>query len=486
MDGTATSSDSSETELAANIGVKGWWSSPGGPGPLLSIALPLMISAGFFSITLFTDRMLLYWYSEAAASAAMSGGSVYWTLVCLPMGLLGYISTFVAQYRGSGEVEKIGSAYRHAIRLAWCVVPLFAFCIFIAPTLFDSAGHSPALSRLESNYLRIVLVGGFGVLFYSVQSGLLTGHERTATVLAIDGIATALNLLLDFVLIFGWGPIPAFGLAGAAIATTVSFWIKVPIAHWVIHRDSTLTDTYRIASHHPWDRDIIRRLIVFGGPAGLQMLAEAACFTVILLQVGKLGELEMAATTLALGINVLAFVPMIGLGIGVGVVVGQKLTEGKPNIAARSVMSAMLVTICYTTVFAVLLGVIPESMVWIYRQGTPTERFEAIQPMLIPLLRFIAAYCILDGLQVVFVGAIKGAGDTVFVLLTTLAISVAAVLVGTLVQTYSGPSLHLWWWVILGWIFSMASAFGLRYWSGAWKSKRVIEQSENGSAFGSA
>ncbi|MFN3189643.1 MAG: MATE family efflux transporter [Aureliella sp.] len=452
-----------------------WWGAPGGPGPLLQIAMPLMIAAGFVSITLFTDRTLLYWKSESEASAAMGGGSIYWTIACLPMGLLGYISTFVAQYRGAGESLSIGTAYRHAIRLAWLLVPVFLLAMWIAPVLFESSGHTEHLVALETQYLRILLIGGIGVLFYSVQSGLLTGHERTATVLSIDGIATAVNLALDFVLIFGWGPIPAFGLAGAAIATSASFWIKIPIAHWVIRRDQTLVEEYEVLARHAWDWGIIRRLITFGGPAGLQMLAESACFAVILLQVGRLGELEMAATTLALGINVLAFVPMMGLGIGLGVIVGRRLTEGRADLAHRSVMSALLVTVCYTSMFALVLGLVPEWTIAIYRQGTPQERFANIQPLLIPLIRFIALYCILDGLQIVFVGAIKGAGDTWFVLGTTIFISVSAVLAGYLCQWYQGPSLHLWWYIITGWVATMGFAFASRYLSGAWKSKRVIE-----------
>ena len=313
------------------------------------------------------------------------------------------------------------------------------------------------------------------VLFYSVQSGLLTGHARTGTVLAIDGIATVINLILDVVLIFGFGPIPAMGVYGAALATAISFWIKVPIAQWVINKDVQLVDVYQVTVHHKWNRAVIARLLRFGGPAGLQLLAESACFTVVLLQVGRLGELEMAATTLALGVNVLAFVPMVGLGIGVGVLVGQRVTEGSADIAQRSVRSALLVSLCYTTVFAVLLGLVPEWMVWIYQQGTPQERFDKIEPILISLLRFIAIYCMLDGMQVVFVGAIKGAGDTLFVLLTTIAISTAAVSGGILVQSWTGPSLYLWWWVITGWILAMLVAFSARYLSGVWKSKRVIE-----------
>jgi MATE family multidrug resistance protein len=453
-----------------------WWFSDWGPGPLIRLALPLMISAGFISLTLFTDRILLYWHSEAAASAAMGAGTVYWTVICLPMGLLGYISTFVSQYRGAQHFPRIGVVYQHAMALAWCIVPALFLAMAMAWPLFTWAGHQPNLVRLEATYLRVLLLGGVGVLFYSVQSGLLTGQGRTPTVLAIDGIATLLNLVLDAVLIFGLGPIPAFGILGAGLATTLSFWVKIPIASWVIARDPQLVKDFQVGVRSRWEVAMFRRFITYGTPAGLQMLAEAGCFSVIMLQVGKLGELEMAATTLALGLNVLAFVPMIGLGIGVGVLVGQHLTEGRIDLARRTVTCALGVTTLYTSLFAGCLGLAPETMISIYAWGASEERFELIKPLLVPLLAIIAFYCVLDGLQVVFVGAIKGAGDTWFVLLATFLVSLGAILVGILCQNTLGPSLMLWWYVIAGWVTSMGIVFASRYFSGRWESKRVIER----------
>ena len=205
------------------------------------------------------------------------------------------------------------------------------------------------------------------------------------------------------------------------------------------------------------------------------MLAEAGAFTIIMLQVGKLGELPMAATTLALGLNVLAFVPMMGLGIGVGVLVGQRLTENRIDLAERTVTCASILAGCYTGVFAILLGLFPEFMVAIYSWGTETERFEQMRPMLVPLLRIIALYCVIDGFQIVFVGAIKGAGDTWFVLLATTILSFGVVLLGIAYEFWFGSSVLLWWWIIALWVLAMAIAFGGRFFQGKWKSMRVIE-----------
>jgi multidrug resistance protein, MATE family len=104
------------------------------------------------------------------------------------------------------------------------------------------------------------------------------------------------------------------------------------------------------------------------------------------------------------------------------------------------------------------------------------ERFAEMSPLLIPLLRIVAFYCIWDGLQIVFVGAIKGAGDTWFVLLATALVAGGAVVVGLVCEALLGSSLMLWWYVIAGWVAGMTLAFGFRYLQGRWKNMQVIER----------
>ncbi len=466
---------STDMERTTESSIASWWRSPWGPGPLIQVALPLMISSGLFSVTLFTDRTLLYWQAESSAAAAMGAGTLYWSLLCLPMGMLGYVSTFVSQYRGAGQPRQVGQVYQHGLMMAWLFVPVLLLGIWQAWSFFEWAGHSRELVQLESGYLRILLLGGIGVLFYSVQSGVLTGQGRTRTVLLMDGTASVVNLILDAVLIFGWGPIPACGIYGAAVATASSFWLKIPLAHWLISKDRSSAAIYGIGKRYPLRWSLLKRIAIYGAPAGLQQLAEAGCFSVIMLQVGRLGEIEMAATTLALGLNVLAFVPLMGLGVGVGVLVGQRLTEGRVDLARRSVSCAIVITVLYTSGFALLLGLFPDWMLGVYAIGTPPERFAEMRPILVPLLQIIALYCVLDGFQVVYVGAIKGAGDTWFVLIATILVAFSAIFAGIRCQAYFGPSLLLWWYVIAGWVATMGLVFAARYFSGSWESKRVIE-----------
>jgi MATE family multidrug resistance protein len=389
--------------------------------------------------------------------------------------MLGYVSTFVAQYRGAGQHQRVGAVYRHAIWLAWITVPAMLLVMVLAGYIFHWAGHAKTLADLEADYLRYLMIGGLATLFYSVQSGLLTGQGNTGTVLVIDVIATILNLVLTYLLIFGNSWLPEMGVKGAAIATSISFWIKLPLAHWAIHRHPTARQLYALDRSAPLDLKLIGRIINFGAPAGFQMLAESGCFVIIIMQVGNLGELPMAASTLALSLNTMAFVPMLGLGIATSVLVGEHITDGRLHLAKRTATISIATSVLYTSFFVIALGLFAQTTSLIYSWGTEPERFARIQPLLVPLLQIIGLYCVFDGLQIAFVGAIKGAGDTWFVLAATAAISVLVVSSGLLLQSQLGNSLLLWWWVIFGWVVAMAIVFSARYFSGAWESKRVID-----------
>ncbi|MFN9917718.1 MAG: MATE family efflux transporter, partial [Pirellulaceae bacterium] len=135
-----------------------------------------------------------------------------------------------------------------------------------------------------------------------------------------------------------------------------------------------------------WDRELMGRLLRFGWPSAVSSMAEAASFCIIVVLVGKLGEIPMAATTLALGVNMIAFIPMYGLGQAVGVLVGQRLTSHHADLAKRSVRSGLMIGIAYSSLFALAYGLIPHQVLNVYAWGTEPARFEEMRPIVVPLL----------------------------------------------------------------------------------------------------
>jgi MATE family multidrug resistance protein len=232
---------------------------------------------------------------------------------------------------------------------------------------------------------------------------------------------------------------------------------------------------YGMAAGRRFDAALFRRLLRFGGPNGLQFLVEVAAFTLFILLVGRLGPLDMAATTLAFNVNAVAFVPMLGLGIGLSPWVGQQGGGGPPAVAARAAWTTMWMAWAYMGTMAALYVLVPDLFLWGHASGTPPERFYELRGITVVLLRFVAAYCLLDAMNVVFCSVLKGAGDTRFILWTNLLTAfplVAVVWIG--ISRFGGGLIWCWIMVTL-WICGLGCIYLLRYLQGRWRTMRVIE-----------
>ena len=453
---------------------------------LLQTAWPLMLSTGLFSITLFVDRLFLFQYSDAAAAAAMSAGTLFWSVTCLPAGICGYTSTFVAQYLGVRRVDRAMHVVWQGCLLALALSPILVLLGLFSYRLFVAFGHSPELAKFEYEFFLGLVPGACATILSSALVGLFAGSGRPIVLLYCDAIATATNVVLDYGMIFGNLGFPRWGVAGAAIASSISLSLKCILlaifAYWYLRNnrfgawpiDSSVSNKLRDILK--LDFPLMRRLIRFGWPAGVSVVAEAWSFAIIMMIVGNLGERPAAATTLALGVNVLAFIPLIGLGIAVGVLVGKYLVQSELATAQRVVQAALTIGVIYSGVFAVLYGLFPDQVMNVYAIGNDPVRFEAIKPELKPLLYFIAAYCVFDSFQVIFSGVLKGAGDTLFVLLGHAIAGFGTVGLAIVGQKLFGwDGLYYWWGVISVWVVVLAIIFTARYLHGGWKSKRVIE-----------
>lgn len=453
---------------------------------LLNTAWPLMLSTGLFSITLFVDRLFLFQYSDAAAAAAMSAGTLFWSVTCLPAGICGYTSTFVAQYLGVRRVDRAMHVVWQGCLLALALVPILILLGVYSYRLFIAFGHPPELAKFEYEFFLGLVPGACATILSSALVGLFAGSGRPIVLLYCDAIATATNVVLDYGMIFGNLGFPAWGVAGAAAASSISLSLKCILlalfAYWYLRTnrfgdwasDNGVTRSLR--SVFKWDFPLMKRLIRFGWPAGVSVVAEAWSFAIIMMLVGNLGERPAAATTLALGVNVLAFIPLVGLGIAVGVLVGKYLVQSQVANAQRVVEAALIIGVLYSGIFAVLYGLFPELVMSIYGIGNDPVRFEAIKPELKPLLYFIAAYCVFDSFQVIFSGVLKGAGDTLYVLLGHAIAGFGTVGLAILGQKLFGwDGLYYWWAVISVWVIVLAIFFTARYLHGGWKTKRVIE-----------
>jgi MATE family multidrug resistance protein len=386
---------------------------------------------------------------------------------------------------GVHRIDKAIRVVKQGLLLGIAFGPFVLICAVLARWFF-SAVHSADLVEMETKYFHWIALGAWANILAAPLVGLFSGTSRTRTILVVDSIATVLNAVLDYLLIFGPWIFPELGIVGAALATSISLVFKLIVMLWIAGKTSWLPTKSELLKSTPkalsffrsgWRLDprMLSRLLFYGWPAAISSLAESISFTIIIILVGRLGTIYMEATTLALNVNLLAFIPMIGLGQAVGVLVGQRLTSGRSELARQSVRSGLTISLAYSMLFVIAYGLFPNYVLSIYAIGTEPQRFQLMRPIVLPLLWFIAAYCIFDAVQIVFVGALKGAGDTAFVLLGNLICGFTCVAAGKVIGDYVNGTLYWWWGVMMAWVVSLAMIFTLRYLHGGWLSKRVIE-----------
>ena len=441
---------------------------------MLRLAIPLIVSTASWSVMNFVDRMFLSWYSTDAMAAAMPAGMIHFALVCFPLGVASYVNTFVAQYNGAGHPKRIGAVVWQGARVGLICVPLFLCIIPLAPWMFHLAGHKPQLAALEILYFQTVALGAGAEVMAGALLSFFTGLGKNHVVMIVDTSASVINAVLAYGWVFGHFGLPALGIEGAAWATVVSLWLRVvAYAAWMMLPQ--YRRPYGLWTGRHFDAALFMRLLRFGGPTGLQLLADVGGFTVFLMLVGTLGPEAMAATTLAFTVNALAFVPMLGLGIALSMIVGEQLGRNDPALAARATWTSLCIAEIYMGAMAAVYVLLPDLLLVGYAAATSPAQFAHLRAVTVVLLRFVAAYCVFDALSVVFVGALEGAGDTRFLLISLLSISPVPLVVVGLGIHYAHWGLLPCWVVVTIWVSTLGLVFGARFLQGRWRDMRVIE-----------
>jgi len=452
------------------------WHCESGYREVLVLAIPLILSTGAWAIQHFVDRMFLTWYSPEAIAAAMPAGILNFTFMCFFIGTAGYASTFVAQYYGAKRYENIGPALWQGIHLSIIGGIGFLLLIPLAGPFFRYIGHDSAVQNCEIIYFQVLCFGAAPVIASSAMSGFFAGRGKTWPVMWVNVLATAVNLVLDYVMIFGnWG-FAERGIQGAAIATVLSQFLAVFVYAVLLFRPK-YDVRYHMLRGWRFDKALFIRLIRFGVPNGVQFFIDIMGFSAFILIMGRLGTIKLAATNIAFNINTLAFMPMIGFGIAISVLVGQHLGNNRADLAERAVYSGFHITFLYMTSVATLYVFAPNIFLLPYASQADPASFETIRKLTIVLLRFVALYSLFDTLTIIFASAIKGAGDTRFAMFAMLFISLFVfVLPSYVALVLFNAKIYTGWVIASTYIITLGLLFFFRFLGGKWKSMRVIEE----------
>jgi multidrug resistance protein, MATE family len=455
----------------------------GGWIELLTLAWPFILSNSFWTLQLLFDRVMLSRYGTDEVGAAMAAGILFWVPLSLFQGTAGYVTTFVAQYVGAGQLRRVGPVTWQALYFSLLSgLAFLALRPFVAPVV-ALGGHEPHLQQLEVTFLRGLALSGLPTLITQSACGFFAGRGASRVVLLINVSGMAVYGVLASLLIFGNSHlgIPDYGIAGAAMATVGGCCVSATLGLALMFRPR-YEEMYAIVSGWRFDAPLFGRLMRYGLPNGLGGALDPLVFAFFTQIVGRISAVALSATSVTFTLNMLAILPTLGIGQAVEVLVGRRLGENRDDVAARSAWTGLKLALLVTFLMAFAFVACPGPLVALFGgtgSGEDVRRVEVAE--LVPiLLRFVVVYCLFDTMNVVFSFALRGAGDTLFVTMVVLVFAWPVMVVPTWWGVTNGKGLYWAWSFASLYVILLALAFLFRFLQGHWRSMRVIEHGPPG------
>jgi MATE family multidrug resistance protein len=340
---------------------------------------------------------------------------------------------------------------------------------------FGLFGHDVNLIELEHTYYFYMLLASGAAISGEAAASFFRGLGKMRVEMCNNIFCVTLNIALDYCLIFGEFGFPAWGLAGAAIATAAAMWMRFLIYVTLMFIQDRNANQFHILRGMRLDFPLIGRLCYYGIPASLYAFLDTLTFTAFILLIGGLGTVQRNATTIAFTLNSFTFIPLHGIGIAVTSMVGNQLGRNRPDLARRIAMTAQMFGCIYTGCFGLAFLLCPGLFLSVFAVHQP-EGAAAAHDLTVILLRFIALYLFFDSCYIIFCSTLRGAGDTIFIAWMT---GILAPLLP--ICSYAGIHFFglgiLWCWTVLTMcVLVYCFCVILRYRSKVWESMRVIEK----------
>ncbi len=392
------------------------------------------------------------------------------------IGTAGYVNVFIAQYSGANDNKGVGASLWQGIYFSVFGAVIMALLALTATRLFEFIGHAPEIQKLEVIYFRILCCGTGAMILGTTLSCFYSGRGLTKNVMLVHIIGMIFNIPLDYAIINGvWG-FPELGIQGAGIATVMS-WILIAFIFIILIFNKKYNKCFSVWDARQFNPKLFMRLMKFGIPGGVQFFLDILAFTFFILIVGRLGKQELAVTNLVMSINALSYMPMFGFSMGVSTLVGQAMGGGKPNSAVIAANCTAHIALSYVFGLILLFVFFPIPLIKLF---LPTDMapadLKAIIDMGIILLRFVAAYLFFDSINIIYMGVLKGAGDSRFIMWSMGFASVFFLFIPVWVGvTNFGMGLYFSWTCITIYLFMLCLIIFTRFYKGKWKTIRIIE-----------
>jgi MATE family multidrug resistance protein len=427
----------------------------------------MILSTSTITVMQIIDAVVLSRHSSEAVAAIGPAGLAVILFQGFLFGTAGYAGTFVAHSHGRGDTQGVRASAWLGIHTSLISGMMALLAAWPIAQLFFLAGHDPQVAKNESVYFWICMAGSLFPVFSGALSGWLSGIGRPVIVTGVTFISFAVNAALAWGLVLGeWG-LPRMGIAGAALATVTAQMVSAILYALLFAKTGGFADSVA----RRFERAEFRRFLSLAAPFGLRISGELLAWTLFLVLVGRLGTVELAASSIAFRINGAAFFPALGLGQAAGVLVGHARGAGNDKDVPAIAWQSLAVCEIWMLAMAILFATASAPLVTFFAGDGP-ESVRIVETGS-QLLKFVAFYCIFDAANVMIGCVLASAGDTHWLARTFLACTgVFLALLWLVARTI--PGLVAEWTLATIFVFATAVIWSLRFQAGAWKKIQVI------------
>jgi putative MATE family efflux protein len=427
-------------------------------GPLRSavwkIAWPTMLTNIIGGVQGIIDQVLVGHLVGYTGNAAIGVASqIFIVVIVFIMSLFTGMSVLVARFAGAGEEDKVDrvvyQAFITAVGIAMLIMAPLGY--FLAPTLLDFVNAAPAVKAEALPFLRIMSMFSVGMLIFFMLGGALrsAGDARTPMMLGIA--LTVLNIVFNVILIRGFGPIPAFRTAGAAMGTCLASGLLALYALSKLIRGGWVVSFPRGGNRAlAPDWTIIRSLFRFGLPTGIQGIAMNVGGVFLLAFIGSVAQSAAAQAAFSVSYSQLfSFITWTSVGLmgAAAAVAGQNLGAGKPDRANEAVHVAARIAVAGAAFVGVFFFFFPRQLLAVFGMNEPVVVEIGTQ-----LLRVLSISGLFIAVALTYTGGLQGTGDTKSPLYISI-ISQIVVPLGicfVIQQTGTLQPLHIWIAILIG------------------------------------
>ena len=387
---------------------------------MLALSWPLILANVTQQVIIATDILLMGRLGAVQLAAATLALNLTYTFNMFLMGLVTASAPMMATALGrkSNAVRDVRRTFRAGLWLLIATLPFYWLLLWHVGTLMRLFGEAEELARQGQMFLRAYMWCTAPWLVFTLLRNFVSSLERPRIVFLLSLSGIAINALLSWSLIFGHFGLPALGLAGGGLGSTLTWTILCLALVFVVSRDRQFRRFHLFGRCWRVDAPRAWAMVKLGLPIGLTMGLEMGVFALAAYFMGWLGAAAVAAHAVALQLAALTFMVPLGLGQAATVRVGLALGRGDQNGVSRAGWTAWVVGVAFMGAMALIMWGFPRTLITLFLKDVPENA--VVIALAVSFLRVAAAFQLVDGAQVIGAGMLRGLHDTRWPLLFAL------------------------------------------------------------------